>query len=315
MLEYIRYLIDKKFEFTMSIVDLDDFKSVNDKYGHAAGDYILENVAADLIKFVGDIGIVGRYGGDEFIIVVFGKYDYKSSYDYLTELFHSGDVFRKTHSISNGIEVYVTATIGCASYPGNANNYDELFNMVDKTLYRGKQKGRNCFIVYVHDKHKDLVIQKMHNDDIPTMMSRINSIFDSNTEYELKLMETTEYLIENLNLNNILLIDEENKLYDILNMKKYSDCALMNDVVFKNERAQIDYRPDVLKLSFGKDIKELGLASLLMTRLKFHENIYGYLIFALKRNGKVWETNEISALLYYSKMITLELATNGGNNK
>ena len=81
----------------------------------------------------------------------------------------------------------------------------------------------------------------------------------------------------------------------------------MSNVIFKNERAQIEYRPDVLKLSFGEDIKKLGLASLLMTRLKHHEEIYGYLIFAIKRNGKVWEANEISTLMYYANAITLEL--------
>jgi len=86
MLEYIKHLIDNNIPFSMAIVDLDDFKSVNDKYGHATGDYVLEHVTNDLINFVGDIGLVGRFGGDEFIIVLFGKNSYDLLHDYFDEL-------------------------------------------------------------------------------------------------------------------------------------------------------------------------------------------------------------------------------------
>ena len=307
MLEYIKHLIDNNIPFSMAIVDLDDFKSVNDKYGHATGDYVLEHVASDLINFVGDIGLVGRFGGDEFIIVLFGKNSYDLLHDYFDAMYHTGTVFRKKHNPTKDLEIYVTGTIGCALYPDNAKDFNELFLMADKTLYRGKTKGRNCYIIYVHEKHKDLVIQKMHNDDVPTMMSNINIIFNSNVDNNQKIMEISEYIRDNLNLNNIFFIDKHNCLYDICTLEKYSERADMSNVIFKNERAQIEYRPDVLKLSFGQDIKQLGLASLLMTRLKHHEEIYGYLIFAIKRNGKVWETNEISTLMYYANAITLEL--------
>ncbi len=139
MLEYIKHLIDNNIPFSMAIVDLDDFKSVNDKYGHATGDYVLEHVASDLINFVGDIGLVGRFGGDEFIIVLFGKNSYDLLHDYFDAMYHTGTVFRKTHKATKDSEIYVTGTIGCALYPDNAKDFNELFLMADKTLYRGKK--------------------------------------------------------------------------------------------------------------------------------------------------------------------------------
>ncbi len=49
--------------------------------------------------------------------------------------------------------MYVTATLGSASYPENATDFELLFGIMDKALYRGKSKGRNCFIIYVLEKH------------------------------------------------------------------------------------------------------------------------------------------------------------------
>jgi len=310
ILDFVRDLINRNIKFTLAMLDLDDFKLVNDKYGHAVGDYVLEHFGNDLLNFVGKLGIVGRYGGDEFIIVLLEINDYDSLHEFYDLMFHSGIVLRKNYKLNNDINIYITGTIGSAFYPSDANSYDDLFLMIDKTLYRGKTKGRNCYIIYVEEKHKDLVIQKMHNDDLPTMMSIISTTFNTNFDPLTKVMDTSNYLKDNLNLDNIFIIDKNNILYDALNLKILSKNADLSNIVFKNERAQIEYRPDVFKLSFGNDIKELGLASLLMTRLKVRNQIYGYLIFALKRNGKVWDTNEISILMYYSKVITLELVLN-----
>ncbi len=310
ILDFVRDLINRNIKFTLAMLDLDDFKLVNDKYGHAVGDYVLEHFGNDLLNFVGRKGLVGRYGGDEFIIVLLGINDYDSLHEFYDQMFHSGIVLRKNYKLNNDINIYITGTIGSAFYPKDADSYDDLFLMIDKTLYRGKTKGRNCYIIYVEEKHKDLVIQKMHNDDLPTMMSIISTTFNTNFDPLTKVMDTSNYLKDNLDLDNIFIIDKNNILYDALNLKILSKNADLSNIVFKNERAQIEYRPDVFKLSFGNDIKELGLASLLMTRLKVRNQIYGYLIFALKRNGKVWDTNEISILMYYSKVITLELVLN-----
>ena len=306
ILGFARHLVENNVEFMMGILDIDNFKLVNDNYGHKVGDGCLQQLGSSFAKYVGDDGLVGRFGGDEFIVIYFKGTEYDDVHDYIEKMFNSGEIVRKKFKVDK-VSFYVTATIGCASFPKDAKNYDELFLTVDKALYRGKTKGRNCYIIYVHEKHKDLVIQKMHNDDVPTMMSNINIIFNSNVDNNQKIMEISEYIRDNLNLNNIFFIDQHNCLYDICTLEKYSERADMSNVIFKNERAQIEYRPDVLKLSFGEDIKKLGLASLLMTRLKHHEEIYGYLIFAIKRNGKVWEANEISTLMYYANAIILEL--------
>ena len=68
ILRFIESLIAAGTPFAMAMVDLDNFKSINDNYGHRTGDEMLSSVAASLTRYVGESGVVGRYGGDEYVI-------------------------------------------------------------------------------------------------------------------------------------------------------------------------------------------------------------------------------------------------------
>jgi hypothetical protein len=70
-------------------------------------------------------------------------------------MYESYCVLRKNVKLKN-CSPFITGTIGSASYPEDAKNYNDLFSMSDKTLYRGKMKGRNCFIIYLPEKHADI---------------------------------------------------------------------------------------------------------------------------------------------------------------
>ena len=146
ILRFVHALIDDKTPFVMGMVDLDNFKSINDNYGHRTGDRMLSTVAEDLRVFVGEDGVVGRFGGDEFLFVYFGCTDYDGIHAFLDEMYLSGRVFRKDLKFGERT-IFSTATVGCAVYPTDADSFDALFALSDKTLYRGKSKGRNCFII------------------------------------------------------------------------------------------------------------------------------------------------------------------------
>ena len=70
IIEYVNSLIGKNIPFSLALVDIDNFKYVNDTFGHIVGDEIIKAVAATLRNTLADNGIVGRFGGDEFIIVL-----------------------------------------------------------------------------------------------------------------------------------------------------------------------------------------------------------------------------------------------------
>ena len=70
IISYVKDLIEKKTPFTMLMLDVDNFKQINDRYGHLMGDEVLSIVGDRLIEYIGDSGFVGRYGGDEFLIIL-----------------------------------------------------------------------------------------------------------------------------------------------------------------------------------------------------------------------------------------------------
>jgi diguanylate cyclase (GGDEF)-like protein len=136
-------------EFTLCIIDVDFFKSVNDTYGHATGDAVLKKVALILQAAVGSEGSAGRFGGDEFLLVI-NTVDEKK-----LRLLFSG-----IHTqVSAAFPSYgpdhnrLSVSIGSASYPGNSTDYDSLFFLADHCLYIAKKKGRDRFIIYTPEKH------------------------------------------------------------------------------------------------------------------------------------------------------------------
>ncbi len=145
--------LEKHQNVSLAIVDIDHFKQVNDVFGHMTGDNIIRQVATILADEVGDNGLVGRIGGDEFMILFYDAYDLESARPRL----------RSIKNMVSGMfppdvpgQPAVTLSIGCAAYPKDASNYEELFALADFALYRAKEKGRNRYIIYNRELHGDI---------------------------------------------------------------------------------------------------------------------------------------------------------------
>ena len=74
---YVRYLIQENIPFSICLADIDNFKYVNDTYGHMMGDQVLYEFAQKIVASVGEKCVVGRYGGDEFMIIATGISEYQ----------------------------------------------------------------------------------------------------------------------------------------------------------------------------------------------------------------------------------------------
>lgn len=154
---YARKLIDKRVghKVTIAIIDIDDFKSVNDTYGHMFGDEVLRDVAGILKKMVGRNGLCGRIGGDEMFIVMEHLEDDES----IRTVFRTikNNVSWLYHNDPRNINK-ITCSIGAASYPDDAKDLDTLFSIADKMLYLAKEKGRNRYIIYRPDLHERYIL-------------------------------------------------------------------------------------------------------------------------------------------------------------
>jgi diguanylate cyclase (GGDEF)-like protein len=120
-------------------IDLDDFKNINDSLGHSAGDMVLRVTATRLATCVRQTDTVGRYSGDEFVVVVDG----------ISQPADAAEIARKimaavtqTHSLSEH-EVIVSASVGIACFPNDGTDAGSLLRNADAAMYRSKENGRN----------------------------------------------------------------------------------------------------------------------------------------------------------------------------
>jgi len=127
--------------FSIIMMDVDDFKSFNDSFGHAVGDRILQVLGEVIMETVRGVDVAFRYGGEEFIVLLPETRLDKAilAAERLREAVQTGTTGRLTGPAGAG----VTVSIGVASYPENADKTDELFNIVDSLLYRAKRCGKN----------------------------------------------------------------------------------------------------------------------------------------------------------------------------
>jgi diguanylate cyclase (GGDEF)-like protein len=124
--------------FKLVLLDLDGFKPVNDRYGHAFGDKLLCGVAARLRETVGDGGLVVRQGGDEFAVLI-PPHSPLGDAPVADRLLIA---LVRPHSIE-GVPVYVGASVGVAHWPTDGADADALFEHADRALYQAKAETRS----------------------------------------------------------------------------------------------------------------------------------------------------------------------------
>ncbi len=125
------------------ILDLDKFKSINDSYGHLYGDYVLEEVSNIIKENVRAIDVVGRYGGEEFAVLLVNT-DIQQCIPLAERIVRK--ISEKTF-LKNGIAVNVTISAGMAGFPIHADQVRELISKADKAMYETKRIGGNSVTI------------------------------------------------------------------------------------------------------------------------------------------------------------------------
>lgn len=132
-----------KLNLTFLMIDIDNFKQFNDRYGHLVGDAILRQVSKTIREMVRQIDFIGRYGGEEISVVLAETNREQANY--------AAERIRQAIS-QEVIKVYdeelkVTVSVGVSTFPDNASNMQNLIEMADQALYLAKETGKNkvCF--------------------------------------------------------------------------------------------------------------------------------------------------------------------------
>lgn len=305
-IKFVRSLITTKTPFTFTIIDLDNFKSINDTFGHAAGDKTLAQVTRGLVEYTKNFGLAGRFGGDELLFIDLKNITREEKINFFNNLYGNSKALRTDVSFDNG-SAFITGTSGAASFPYDADEYSDLFGLIDKMLYLGKHRGRNCYRFYEEAVHKNIEIRKIAKDGIYTNMHKLKKDLEKVQGFEQKLVKAMPSLTEILQMQDLFYVGPDGKMKAVLN-KNFSEdasdlCELMKDDMFSESTLDLvkKYSP-----KFDKALIKNGFESVLVCRIQKEDIVKGYLVWAVRRSLRIWQENECALIFYLAELLADE---------
>ena len=199
---------------TFFILDIDNFKIINDTCGHLVGDQVIMKVAANLQNNLREEDLVGRIGGDEFCM-------------YLNHISCIEDIEKNALRIIDNIrnlnisklQKQLTVSMGICIVDIE-KDFEDIFMKADHALYEAKANGRDQFVVYKNDYFSQIMQKKEKrkdrhevtvNDILPKVFEMLN-VFDKRDE---QLAQTMEFICRSMNVKNIFLLRFENEAYSM----------------------------------------------------------------------------------------------------
>ncbi|MEG1459791.1 MAG: EAL domain-containing protein [Oscillospiraceae bacterium] len=310
------------------IIDIDDFKGVNDNLGHQAGDTVLQSVTQKIRKVFRESDIVGRMGGDEFAIFMKNVDDSEIIRQKAAEL---NKILHKTY-FGELRKHTISVSVGVACYPQQAKCYNQLYKMSDAALYESKRRGKNCFTIY---NDNILIAEEVIRTPFDNTARFLNPYFTGDLPfnifemlYETRDIQTSINMIlsllgKNLNIDRVYIFEssEDGSLIS----ETFEWCAtgmasikeMNQDVPVESIRALfptcnqegILCYDDVS--SMNEDIKKLLEPKQIKAML--HCAIYrdgcsiGFTGFDACQKKREWSSEEIAVLGYVSRILSVFL--------
>lgn len=196
------------------MMDIDDFKNVNDMYGHLFGDEVIRKVADVLRENIGYRGNIGRFGGDEYFVMLEKVPDREALKTLLKTIV-------KQLLYAFDPKLRLTVSIGISQYPKDGLSYDELIGKADKALYIAKDKGKNRHIIYDEALHgaydKDNIRLNMGGYTIPRekrrdmLITLLNNLYVNDVEYVTEKEDVQKKIRELFDLDGITIYSDYGK--------------------------------------------------------------------------------------------------------
>ncbi len=175
------------------VVDIDNFKGINDRFGHPFGDTVLAETASALKGLFGEDDIVGRIGGDEFMVLL---KNINGMGPVCKRAIDLCSIFSRTFGNADEEDaVHVSGSVGIAFYPEHGENYETLFQNADTALYSAKRSGKNRYIVYsddIKDTFDSEEIAVMHTEILPEIPEGQKPFADNFAEYIFRILYTSD---------------------------------------------------------------------------------------------------------------------------
>ena len=172
-------------QLSVMFVDLDHFKKINDTFGHALGDKLLQSVAGRIVACVRRSDTVSRQGGDEFVVL-------------LSQVGHAEDTVFIARKILSSLaapysidqkHLYINASIGVSTYPGDGQDAETLIHRADTAMYDAKKLGRNNCQFFRADMQARVLEWQSLEGSLRTALSRDEFVLHYQPKIDLKTAE------------------------------------------------------------------------------------------------------------------------------
>ncbi|AOR24899.1 diguanylate cyclase [Clostridium taeniosporum] len=304
----------KEKEFSLIIFDIDDFKGVNDRYGHQTGDEVLIKLTEEVKNSLCKDEIFVRYGGEEFIILLPEK-NQKEAY-MLAERIRNR--IEKAKILGN--KRTVTISLGISVYMKHSSNSEELIKMADQALYTSKAQGKNRTTIWNENidvlnnnlnTSKRMLLSRYNKDnnlillikDIIELLSNKNSKEDKLYKFLSKIIQITDSEFATA------FIIENNKITNIYSKK------IQEDNAYNKERFNINLIEQVIKNAKGCYLvdwdnsyinKHFGIydwKSLCINPIIYNNEVIGIIYVSISVNKKEYTLEDLHLINYLGQLM------------
>ena len=313
--KFAKELISENHPFSLLLIDGDNFKNVNDNFGHKVGDIVIKLIAEKIKSAFDGIGIVGRFGGDEFIVVLPDIVEYDEVWAACNTL----SLQFREFTVPDYPSIFITITTGLSRFPQDGSDYDTLFEKADKALYRGKQKGRSCFIIYLDSKHKNI---KVLSSDSPTtnsmqLISTVFMLLGKSSNLKISIPYLLTFFTTTLMIDHIAVQGKKSLLFsEVYSLSKGKEFSYIDNSLISlniNPSIGIFCLTDIHQLSFVHqktleyEFEKQLVISTFYAEISYAGNFYGYLRADATASRRIWQHSDMDLLLTAAKSIAMAL--------
>jgi len=317
----------------MLIIDLDNFKEVNDGFGHMFGDAVLIQIAKEIKRIFRAQDVVARIGGDEFFVYMQGLSERRLVEERCSRLVSMFHHLFKAQMKDTGL----SCSVGVAMAPRDGTNYVDLFQCADQALYQAKDKGKNTFVFYdsLHrlsaGARRRAAVAKtvIDSDERPGLAN------DSLVQYSFERLYTADDVDAAVN-ELLTLVGEQMKVSRVYVFENNQDNTVCNNtyewcnegITPEREKLQnisyetdipgyennfdeqgVFYCPDVREMepSAREIVEAQGIKSMLQCAIRDNGVFRGYVGFDACDDYRYWTREQVEMLVYFSEMLAVFL--------
>ncbi len=305
------------------MIDLDNFKGINDRFGHLFGDTVLTRVAHAIRRLFRNGDIIGRVGGDEFMVLMKDIHDVKLLEDrcelLLTEFAEL--LPQEDHTCQ------VSCSVGVSVCPEHGVSFQELFHHADQALYHAKQSGKSCFTIYESDLN--ITIQQfstpIDSNDQPGLAnsSLVRAVFhqlSNSTDLEKTIQEVLALVGQRTNVSRVYIFENNDENTHCSNTFEWCNEGVSPE---KDNLQNISYATDLPNwednydehgILFCPDIYQLapeprailepqGIKSMLHCAIRENGVFRGYIGLDECETHRVWTQEQVDILVFLSEVV------------